>query len=398
MARGSLRVPGFRACGVRAGIKSRGLDLALIASDAPAAVAGVFTRSSVVGAPVDLCRRRVRRGRARGVVVNSGCSNVAMGERGRRDALEMARRAAAALGADPGELLVASTGVIGRPLPMPRIARGIELAAAALSPDGLARAAEAIRTTDTFAKRASTRVTLAGRRVSIAGIAKGSGMIEPNMGTMLAFLLTDAAASPAYLRGVLRRVADASFNRVTVDGECSTSDTLLLLANARAGNPLLRHVGSRGARAFERALAEVAVSLARDVARDGEGATKLVTVSVRGARSPAEADRAARRIANSLLVKTALFGGDANWGRILQTLGAGQVRLSLARSEIRLGGVVVFRRGASAGPAARARAARALGAREIEVAVDLGAGRAQARVWTCDLSYDYVRINADYTT
>jgi glutamate N-acetyltransferase/amino-acid N-acetyltransferase len=398
MARGSVRVPGFRACGVRAGIKSRGLDVALLVSDAPASVAGVFTRSTVVGAPVELCRERVRQGRARGVVVNSGCSNVAMGARGRRDAAEMARRAAAALGAAPQQMLVASTGVIGQPLPMAKITRGIRLASAALSETGLADAAEAIRTTDTFAKLAHASCRLAGRRVTLAGIAKGSGMIEPNMGTMLSFVLTDAAASPAYLRGALRRAADASFNRVTVDGETSTSDTLLLFANGRAGNPALRSAGSRDARAFEAALAEVCIGLARDVARDGEGATRLVTVVVREARTAAEAEHAARRIANSLLVKTALHGGDANWGRILQTVGAGRIRLALPRTEVKLGGVVVFRRGASAGPAARARAGRALQAKEIRVEVRLGAGRQQAEVWTCDLSADYVRINADYTT
>jgi len=398
MQRERLRIPGFRACGVRAGIKARGLDLALLVSDAPAAVAGVFTRSSVVGAPVELCRRRVRSGFSRGVVVNSGCSNVATGERGRRDAAAMARRAALAVGAAPAEMLVASTGVIGKPLPMARIGRGIAAAAAGLSGFGLARAAEAIRTTDTFSKLAHTTCRLGGRRVTIAGIAKGSGMIEPDMGTLLAFLLTDAAASPVYLRGALRRAADASFNRVTVDGETSTSDTLLLFASGVAGNTTLRSPQGRDARVFEAALGEVAISLAREVARDGEGATRLVTVVVRQARTPAEAERAARRIANSLLVKTALFGGDANWGRILQTLGAGRIRLALVRTQVKLAGVVVFRRGTSTGPAARSRASRALRAKEIEVEVRLGVGRAQAQVWTCDLSYDYVRINADYTT
>jgi glutamate N-acetyltransferase/amino-acid N-acetyltransferase len=398
MQRDRLRVPGFRTSGVRAGIKKRGLDLALLVADAPAAVAGVFTRSSVVGAPVELNRRRVRSGYARGVVVNSGCSNVAMGERGRRDAAEMARRAALAVGAGPDQMLVASTGVIGQPLPMAKIGRGIAVAAASLSEFGLARAAEAIRTTDTFAKLAQSTFRLGGRRIRVAGIAKGSGMIEPNMGTLLAFLLTDAAASPVYLRGALRRAADASFNRVTVDGETSTSDTMLLFASGVSGAPVLRSAQTREARAFEAALAEVAVSLARDVARDGEGATRLVTVRVREARSPAEAEHAARRIANSLLVKTALFGGDANWGRILQTVGAGRIRLALPRTQVKLAGVVVFRQGASTGPAARARAARALRAREIEVEIRLGAGRAAAQVWTCDLSYDYVRINAEYTT
>jgi glutamate N-acetyltransferase/amino-acid N-acetyltransferase len=391
-------VPGFRAGGVHCGIKDEGLDLALLVSDVPAAVAGVFTRSTVVGAPVELCRERVRRGRARGVVINSGISNVAMGARGRRDAQAMSVLAARAIGADPQELLVASTGVIGEPLPMGAIRRGIQLAADTASPRGWGAAARAIMTTDTFPKRAVATLRLGGREVTVAGIAKGSGMIEPNMATMLAFLATDAAVEPAVLRRVLRQAADASFNRVSVDGETSTSDTVLLFANGVAANPVLRGPRSPGLRRFSAAVEEVATVLAQDLARDGEGATKLVTVRVSGARNGREAEYAARRIANSLLVKTAIFGGDPNWGRILQTVGAGRVALRLERSEVALGGVTVFRRGASAGPAARRRAAARLRAPELEVAVKLGAGRGEARVWTCDLSYDYVRINAEYTT
>jgi glutamate N-acetyltransferase/amino-acid N-acetyltransferase len=391
-------VPGFRAAGVHCGIKESALDLALIASDVPAAAAGLFTRSSVVGAPVELCREHLRSGRARGAVVNSGISNVAMGARGRRDAAEMARCAARAIGAASEEMLVASTGVIGEPLPMPRVRRGIRAAAAALDEGGLGRAAEAIMTTDTFPKMALATARVAGRTVMVVGVAKGSGMIEPNLATMLAFLLTDAAAAPGFLRSVLRRAADESFDRLTVDGETSTSDTVLLLANGVAGNPPLRGPRSPGAGRFAAAVSEVSVALVRDLARDGEGATKLVTVRVSEARSRAEAERAARRVANSLLVKTAIFGGDPNWGRVLQTLGAADVRLRLERTEVKLCGVAVFRRGASAGPAARRRAAARLGAPEVEVAVKLGAGRAAATVWTCDLSYDYVRINAEYTT
>jgi glutamate N-acetyltransferase/amino-acid N-acetyltransferase len=232
----------------------------------------------------------------------------------------------------------------------------------------------------------------------VTGIAKGSGMIEPRMATMLAFLVTDAAATSTYLKRVLRQTADESFNRVSVDGETSTSDTLLLLAGGAAGNPMLRDATSPGARRFAEAVAQVSTALAQDLARDGEGATKLVHVQVRGAHSRREAERAARRVANSLLVKTALFGGDANWGRILQTVGAARVRLRLDRVEVSLCGVPVFRRGASTGPAARRRAAARLRAREVEVAVSLGAGSARAALWTCDLSYDYVRINAEYTT
>jgi glutamate N-acetyltransferase/amino-acid N-acetyltransferase len=394
-------VPGFRAGGVHCGIKDDGLDLALLVSDVPAAVAGVFTRSTLVGAPVELCRERVRSGRARAVVVNSGISNVAMGARGKRDAEAMTALAARAIGVDPEEVLVASTGVIGEPLPMPEIRRGIRLAAEAVSPRGWGSAARAIMTTDTIPKSAVATAHLGGRggrEVTVAGIAKGSGMIEPKMATMLAFLATDAAVQPSLLRRVLREAADASFNRVTVDGETSTSDMVLLFANGVAGNPILRGPRSPGMRRFAAAVTEVATALARDLARDGEGATKLVTVRVSGARSQREAEHAARRIANSMLVKTALFGGDANWGRILQTVGAGRVALCLERSEVALGGVTVFRRGASAGPAARRRAAAKLRAPELEVAVKLGEGSGQARVWTCDLSYDYVRINAEYTT
>jgi glutamate N-acetyltransferase/amino-acid N-acetyltransferase len=321
-----------------------------------------------------------------------------MGARGRRDAAEMARCAARAVGAQPAEFLVASTGVIGEPLPMARLRRGIRAAAQEVSESGLPRAAEAIRTTDTFAKTAVATARIGGRPVTVAGIAKGSGMIEPNMATMLAFLVTDASASPGFLRRVLRGAADESFNRLTVDGETSTSDTVLLLAGGAAGNPVLRGPASRGARSFAAAVSQVCVALARDLARDGEGATKLVTVRVDGARTRAEAERAARRVANSLLVKTALFGGDANWGRVLQTVGAAKVALRIERAEVELCGVVVFRRGASTGPAARRRAAARLQSAEVEVTVRLGAGRASAHLWTCDLSTEYVRINAEYTT
>jgi glutamate N-acetyltransferase/amino-acid N-acetyltransferase len=397
MRSADLSVPGFRAAGVRCGIKTRGPDLALIASDVPAAVAGVFTRSTVVGAPVALSRAKVRGGRARVVAVNAGVSNVAMGARGLRDARRMAALAARAVGCPESQAFVASTGVIGHPLPMDKIERGIATAAGALRADGLGAAARAIMTTDLAPKTAFARTRIGGRSVSLAGIAKGSGMIEPDMATMLSFLVTDAAIPAALLRGLLRSAADASYNRVTVDGESSTSDTVLLLANGRAGHPALR-AGEAGVAKFAGALAEVTQALARAIARDGEGATKLVTVRVAGARSAADAERAAKRIANSMLVKTALFGGDPNWGRILQTIGAGRVAIRLERAVVTLAGVPVFRNGAPTGPAARARAGRALRAKEIEVAVGLGAGRHAATVWTCDLSYDYVKINADYTT
>jgi len=364
----------------------------------PAAAAGVFTCSSVVGAPVTINRARIRSGRGRAIIANSGCSNVAMGARGLRDAHKMGALAARVLGCSEEEVFIASTGVIGEPLPMAKLKRGVVRAGQALGRHGLGDAAAAIMTTDTVAKLVATRTRVGGRTVSVAGIAKGSGMIEPNMATMLAFLLTDAAVAPPYLRRVLRRAADESFNRVTVDGEGSTSDTALLLANGMAENPLLRAASSPGARAFTEALREVCQELAKAIARDGEGATKLVTVRVRGARDAEEAMRAAKRIANSVLVKTALFGGDANWGRILQTVAAAEVRINLPRTEISLAGVRVFHRGSSAGAAARRRAQVKLRSKEVELEVALAAGRGQALVWTCDLSYDYVRINAEYRT
>jgi glutamate N-acetyltransferase/amino-acid N-acetyltransferase len=390
---------GFRAAGIRCGLKkSKGLDLALLASDTPAALAGVFTRSTVVGAPVELCRARVPRATGRAVIANSGISNVAMGERGRRAAKAMARAAARALGCPEQDVLVASTGVIGQPLPVAKIHEAAPRLVEALSPDGLGQAARAIMTTDTFPKWARARTRIGGRWVEVAGIAKGAGMIEPNMATMLSFLCTDAAVAPRTLQALLREVADQTYNRLTVDGETSTSDTVLLFANGRAGNATLRGSRSAGVRRLSRALLEVCEELVRKLARDGEGATKLVTVRVSGARSPEEADRAARRIANSMLVKTAVFGGDPNWGRILQTVGAGRVRIDAQRAEVRLCGVPVFRRGAAAGPAARRRAAVGLARPEVEIAVELGVGRAAARMFTCDLGYDYIRVNAEYTT
>jgi glutamate N-acetyltransferase/amino-acid N-acetyltransferase len=332
------------------------------------------------------------------VVINSGIANVAMGAQGTQDAAAMAQCAAQVVGAPPEQVLVASTGVIGDRLPMPRIRRGIRGAGATLEAAGLARAAEAIMTTDSFPKVAAVTIAVEGQPVTVAGIAKGSGMIEPNMATMLAFLITDAAVAAPYLRRVLKDASDASFNRLSIDGETSTSDMALLFANGQAGHRVLQGPRSRGGRAFAEAVEEVSIALTRELARDGEGATKLVTVRVEGARNRPEAERAVRRIANSLLVKTALFGGDANWGRILQTVGAAEVRISLERAVVKLAGVTVFRAGASAGPAARRKAAEKLRAAEVEVAIELGAGRASAQMWTCDISYDYVKINAEYTT
>ncbi|MFI5315125.1 MAG: bifunctional glutamate N-acetyltransferase/amino-acid acetyltransferase ArgJ [Myxococcota bacterium] len=391
----AIEVPGYRAAGIACGIKPSGkADLALIVSDRPAHAAAVFTTSHFPGAPVVVSRAHLRGGCARGVVVNSGISNVANGARGLRDAREMAALLAGEIGARSREIQVASTGVIGRTLPMQRLREGIPRAVAALSPRGFERAAEAILTTDTVAKLVHRR----GRGFALAGFAKGAGMIMPRMATMLAYLVTDLAVEPALLRRALRASVDATFNALTIDGETSTSDTLLVLANGAAGNTPIR-VGSARARDFERLLLDASAELCERLARDGEGVTKLATVSVRGARSDADADRVARSVANSALVKTALFGGDPNWGRVVQAVGAAGVALAPARVGVRIGGVELLRGGEPAGGrTALKRAERAMKAKRVEIEVTLGRGPGRARILTTDLSYEYVRVNAEYTT
>jgi len=386
--------PGIESVAVSLGVGPSGVpDFSVVRLPEPGPAAAIFTRNRCPGDAVVSGRENVANGRLQLCAVVSKNANVFTPD-GAKHVDEIIAALASEFGVEPGDVLLSCTGVIGVPLPMDRILDGIPGLSKSLETGALDGPAEAILTTDPAPKWASAKLG----HVVLCGYVKGAGMIEPNMATMLAFLVTDAAASPAFLRGVLRRTADATFNRLSVDGEMSTSDSVLLLANGAAGNPALRGSRSPGARRFESAVREVATSLARDLARDGEGATRLVTVRVEGARSAAEAERGARRIANSLLVKTAIFGGDPNWGRILQTLGAARVHIDLDRAEVRLGGVVVFRRGTSAGPAARRRAAAKHAASEIEILVKLGAGRARAHVWTCDLSYDYVRINAEYTT
>jgi len=285
--------------------------------------------------------------------------------------------------------------VIGEPLPMNAIKSGVPRAAEALSSDGWDDAAEAIRTTDTHAKVASTRLKLGGKTITLQGIAKGSGMIEPNMATMLSYLATDAKIAPATLRGMLKRVADQTYNCLSIDGEGSTSDTVILLANGAAGGTALR---GDDAKKFEAALHAVCEDLVRQLARDGEGATKLLIVEVEGAKSKAQAELAARRIGNSMLVKTAVFGGDPNWGRIMQAIGHAQIAWHPEKTRVKVGGVVVFSKGRSAGTAARKRAEKAHEKEEITIHVDLGLGEHASKLFTCDLTYDYVKINAEYTT
>ncbi|HEX2054075.1 MAG TPA: bifunctional glutamate N-acetyltransferase/amino-acid acetyltransferase ArgJ [Actinomycetota bacterium] len=377
---------GFLTAGVSAGLKRSGApDLALLVSTRPASVAGVFTRNNVAAAPVQVSRKRVSAGSARGVVVNSGCANACTGERGISDAVAMAAAAEDALGLASGEMLVCSTGLIGSYLPVDRVTAGIGKAASNLSGDDEA-AARAIMTTDTVPKLAAV-ASPAGWRVG--GIAKGAGMIAPNMGTMLAFVTTDAEVEPAALQASLRRVADRTFNTITVDGDTSTNDTLLAFANGAAG------IGA-DAEELEAALLAVCDSLSRQMVSDGEGVTKFVTVRVTGATREEDAVRAARHIAESTLVKTALFGEDANWGRVASAVGNSGAAARFDGLTISMAGIRVLTEGEPAGMDAIQAARAALAAKQVTIDCDLGVGDAQAQILTTDLTTDYVRLNAEY--
>ncbi len=397
---GVLAPAGFTAAGVAAGIKRSGKpDLAIIDAGAPVPAAAVFTRNSMAAPPVAVSREAISDGALRAWVVNAGNANACTGPAGRRDAEEMAALAAAALGCVPSDIAVASTGVIGVPLPMDALRAGIPQAAAALGtgPDADRAAAEAIMTTDTFAKSAARSVrTAAGEIYTVGGIAKGSGMIQPDMATMLAFLTTDAPLSPAACDRALRSAVGLTFNRITVDGDTSTNDTAALMASgAAAGAPI--ELGDPRLDAVTSALHAVCAELARAIVRDGEGATKLVSVTVRGAASAPDAEDAARTIANSPLFKTALFGKDANWGRVAMAIGNSSARIDPGRVGIVFAGIVTCERGMAV-PFSEEEAAAALAASDVEVVVDLGLGDAEATVLTCDLSYEYVRINGEYRT
>ena len=394
---GGVTAPaGFRAAGVYCGIKAKGLDLALIVSDVPATAAGVFTVNRAQAAPVVVSRRSLAAtsGHAAAIVVNSGCANACTGGDGMKHAEAMAARTAATLGCSVSEVLVASTGVIGVKLDMAKITGGIAAAAAALAPAGGGDAARAIMTTDPFPKEASVEISLGPRSFRVGGIAKGSGMIEPNMATMLAFVTTDAAVEPELLQRALKTVADDTFNAITVDGECSTNDCVFALANGTSGVRL----GDGDFAVLVEALRHVCEPLAVGIVRGGEGATKLVTVRVTGAASNDDARRAARAIANSPLVKTAIHGGDPNWGRLVAVAGRSGSEFVLDGAAVRIGPVELFSAGVPHDERAP-QAAEYLKGDTLVVAVDLGTGgQGTSQMWTCDLSAEYVRINAEYRT
>ena len=397
---GVCSAKGFRAAGVAAEIKYKGRnDVALIVADRPCAAAAVFTTNKVAAAPVLYDREVVASGRIQAILANSGCANACTGEDGLRDARVSALATAGELGIDPNLVLVASTGVIGRRLPMDRLLAGMKSAAGTLGrtyEHGLA-AEKAVMTTDTKPKQACAKVSIGGKTVTVGGMAKGSGMIEPNMATMLGFVTTDAAITRPMLKRALLLALAKSFNRVVVDGDESTNDSLFLLASGAAGNAEISRAGA-DFDAFLAALESVCVSLARQMATDGEGATKFVTVTVKGARSAADAERAARAVAKSPLAKTSWFGKDPNWGRVLAAVGYSGADVSDMEAEVFYDGVWAFRRGRIADEAQLAKLAKVMEKDAFTVTVDLHLGKFESSVYTCDFSLDYVHINADYTT
>ena len=384
---------GFRAAGIVAGLKKNGQpDMALFFSDSPAALAGTFTTNQVKAATVRLDSARVAAaGRAHGVVVNSGQANACTGKQGLRDAQAMAVHAAKQFGVAPETFLVCSTGRIGVPLRMDVILPGIEKLARAVVPNGGESAARGIMTTDLVPKRYTATFRANGRTCRFTGIAKGSGMIQPCMATMLAFLLTDAKVDRRAMQQALKAAVDKSFNRISVDADQSTNDTVLLLANGRAGNAPLKP-GHPDWPAFVAALEGVTFRLAMAMVRDGEGAQKLVAVTVRGARTPADAEAAARSVANSFLVKTSWVGTYPNWGRIMDALGYSPARVDETKVEIHYDGLLAVKNGLKAG-ASIERLSKIVAKKEFAITIDLHLGRHAATVYSCDCTEDYVKIN-----
>jgi len=395
---GITSAAGFVAGVAQANIKKPDrYDVALVYSTAPAVGAGVFTTNVFQAAPVQISKQHLSGGNVRGIVVNSGCANACTGEQGRLDAEEMASAAAEALGCKAKEILVASTGVIGVNLPMAKLIKGISQAGAKLTQDQGPLAAQAIMTTDTYAKEVAITFTFGDKKVTIGGMAKGAGMIHPNMATLLAFLTTDAAINGSCLQQAVKEAVDKSFNMITVDGDSSTNDSLFVLANGQAGNYPIYKSGTPEYRAFVEALTFVCTELAKLIAKDGEGATKLMEVRVNNAPSREDARLGAKAIAGSNLVKAALFGEDANWGRVVCALGYSGAGFNPDLVDVYLGDLLVAKDGGGL-VFDEAKAAEILKEKTIVITVDLKQGLANATAWGCDLTYDYVRINGAYRT
>jgi glutamate N-acetyltransferase/amino-acid N-acetyltransferase len=398
VASGGITSPkGFYAGATYVGIKKKGdnvLDLGVLYSQAPCATAALFTKNRIKAAPVVFSQQRVPSEKVVAVVANSGCANAFTGEQGLADAAEMARRTAGNIGVLPEQVLVASTGVIGQRLPMELIRAGIERIIP--SQEGGSELARAIMTTDTVPKESAVAVSVGGMEFAIGGVAKGSGMIHPDLATLLCFLTTDAAVDVDFLEYALREVAALSFNMVSVDGDTSPNDMMLVMANGAAGNEPIS-VGSEEADIFQQALNLVCISLAKDVARDGEGATRLIAVTVAGASDVAEARLAARTVVSSPLVKAAIHGGDPNWGRIVAAAGRSGVEIEESKIDLYIGDVCVVRAGCPL-PFDKGEMAKVLGDSEVPINLLLNLGTATATAWGCDLSEEYVTINSKYTT
>ena len=394
---GGVTAPkGFKAVGVRCGIKKQGLDLAMIYSESECSAAAVFTTNAFKAAPVLLDMERLHTGKARAIVANSGNANACTGEQGMRDAQRTAEIASEALGIPAEQVFVASTGIIGVPLPMEKIEAGVKQAAVQLSETGGDAAALAIMTTDTKPKIAAREIEIDGQAIRIGGICKGAGMICPNMATMLCFITTDAHIDHRALQKSLSHNVDISFNCLTVDGDMSTNDSVIALANGMSGCKQLSE-GSPEYDLFDRALGEICLELAREIARDGEGATKYVEVRVVNAASYQDARSAAMTIANSPLVKTAIFGEDPNWGRILCAAGRSSAKVVPSKVSLSFGDVKIVENGEPLNIDPEA-ARKPMLERDLIITLDLGIGKESATVMTCDFSYDYVKINAEYHT
>ena len=388
---------GFKAAGVKAGIKKSGnLDLALIYTEKEAAVAGVFTKNAVAAAPGIVSREVVKGGKAHAIVANAGCANACTGETGLANARKMAALAAAEVGCASDEVLVGSTGIIGVNLPMDKLEAGIKAAAAELSEDGSKNAGNAIITTDTYSKACSCEVEIGGQAVRFGAIAKGSGMIQPNMATMLCYITTDANISSQLMQKALSEIVEVSFNMISVDGDMSTNDTVLVLANGASGAAEITD-GSPEYDKFYATLKEICQELSKRIAADGEGATKFLTINVSGTKTFEDAKTVAMSIAKSPLVKTAFFGEDPNWGRVICAVGYAGIPMVPEKTVIKFGGVPVYANGLGA-EFNEDDIHKVMAEHDIVIDVEMGMGDAKATVWSCDFSYEYVKINGEYHT
>ncbi len=393
----SVSVPGYLANGIHAGIKTNGnKDLSLIYSEKPAKAAGVFTTNCFKAAPVLLSMERIRNGLAQAIVTNSGNANAATGEQGYEDAKTMAQNAASQLKIDESLVLVSSTGIIGHPLPIEKIKSGMERLVGGLGPDGIMKAEEAIMTTDKFPKVAFRKLSIGGKEISICGMAKGAGMIQPNMATMLTYMITDADVDALSLQKVFRYVTDRTFNAISVDGCMSTNDTALILANGMAGNRPIKE-GTKASRQFCDALMDVMGTLAKSIVKDGEGATKVVEIVVENAASLSEARKIAYAIANANLVKAAFFGEDPNWGRIISAAGSIGIPLPVNDVQLYFEEVLLFADGKGQ-TGQENRLSRIMKQDQIRIVLKVGRGRKSWRVYASDLTFDYVKINSHYST